>query len=89
MLDACVAQGVQHLLVEDGRVALDRWQQAPARYALLLTDLRMPGKSGLKVIDLVVERGTKKLPFRVEVADTPDALPLQQLTPELQQKPLL
>jgi uncharacterized protein len=29
--------------------------------------------SGLKVIDLVVERGTKKLPFRVEVADTPEA----------------
>lgn len=29
--------------------------------------------SGLKVIDLVVERGNRKLPFRVEVADTPKA----------------
>ncbi|MCZ8370856.1 MAG: DUF192 domain-containing protein [Porphyrobacter sp.] len=29
--------------------------------------------SGLEVIDLVVERGDKKLPFRVEVADTPEA----------------
>ena len=29
--------------------------------------------SGLKVIDLVVERGGKKLPFKVELADTPEA----------------
>jgi uncharacterized membrane protein (UPF0127 family) len=29
--------------------------------------------SGLKVIDLVVERGGAKLPFRVELADTPGA----------------
>jgi uncharacterized membrane protein (UPF0127 family) len=29
--------------------------------------------SGLAVIDLVVERGSKKLPFKVEVADTPQA----------------
>lgn len=29
--------------------------------------------SGLEVIDLVVERGTKKLPFKVELADTPEA----------------
>ncbi|HEY6965570.1 MAG TPA: DUF192 domain-containing protein [Erythrobacter sp.] len=29
--------------------------------------------SGLKVIDLTVESGGKKLPFRVEVADTPEA----------------
>lgn len=29
--------------------------------------------SGLKVIDLVVERGTTKLPFKVELADTPEA----------------
>lgn len=29
--------------------------------------------SGLKVIDLVVESGGKKLPFKVELADTPEA----------------
>lgn len=29
--------------------------------------------SGLRVIDLTVESGGKKLPFRVEVADTPEA----------------
>jgi uncharacterized protein len=29
--------------------------------------------SGLEVIDLVVDRGGKKLPFRVEAADTPEA----------------
>lgn len=29
--------------------------------------------SGLEVIDLVVERGPKKLPFKVELADTPEA----------------
>jgi len=29
--------------------------------------------SGLAVIDLVVERGSTKLPFRVELADTPEA----------------
>ena len=29
--------------------------------------------SGLKVIDLVVEHGTRKLPFKVELADTPEA----------------
>lgn len=29
--------------------------------------------SGLRVIDLTVERGGKRLPFRVELADTPEA----------------
>jgi len=29
--------------------------------------------SGLKVIDLVVERGGKRIPFKVELADTPEA----------------
>lgn len=29
--------------------------------------------SGLKVIDLVVERGGKPIPFKVELADTPEA----------------
>lgn len=29
--------------------------------------------SGLAVIDLVVERGAKRLPFKVELADTPEA----------------
>lgn len=29
--------------------------------------------SGLEVIDLVVERGDRKLPFKVELADTPEA----------------
>jgi uncharacterized membrane protein (UPF0127 family) len=29
--------------------------------------------SGLRVIDLVVERGGNRLPFRVELADTPEA----------------
>lgn len=29
--------------------------------------------SGLRVIDLVVERGDKRLPFKVELADTPEA----------------
>ncbi len=29
--------------------------------------------SGLAVIDLVVERGSKRLPFKVELADTPEA----------------
>jgi uncharacterized protein len=29
--------------------------------------------SGLRVIDLVVERGATRLPFRVELADTPQA----------------
>jgi len=29
--------------------------------------------SGLEVIDLVVERGSKRLPFKVELADTPEA----------------
>lgn len=29
--------------------------------------------SGLKVIDLVVERGSKRIPFKVELADTPEA----------------
>lgn len=29
--------------------------------------------SDLEVIDLVVERGSKKLPFKVELADTPEA----------------
>lgn len=29
--------------------------------------------SGLRVIDLVVDRGGKKLPFKVELADTPEA----------------
>jgi hypothetical protein len=29
--------------------------------------------SGLRVIDLVVERGDRRLPFRVELADTPEA----------------
>ncbi len=29
--------------------------------------------SGLKVIDLVVERGGKRIPFKVELADTPQA----------------
>ena len=39
--------GLSSEVVEDGRVALERWQQAPARYALLLTDLRMPGLDGM------------------------------------------
>ncbi len=29
--------------------------------------------SGLAVIDLVIERGGKKIPFKVELADTPEA----------------
>ncbi len=29
--------------------------------------------SGLKVIDLVVDRGGKRIPFKVELADTPEA----------------
>lgn len=29
--------------------------------------------SGLRVIDLVVERGDRRLPFKVELADTPEA----------------
>jgi uncharacterized membrane protein (UPF0127 family) len=29
--------------------------------------------SGLRVIDLVVERGGKRIPFKVELADTPEA----------------
>lgn len=29
--------------------------------------------SGLKVIDLVVQRGGKRIPFKVELADTPEA----------------
>ena len=29
--------------------------------------------SGLRVIDLVVDRGGRKLPFKVELADTPEA----------------
>jgi uncharacterized membrane protein (UPF0127 family) len=37
--------------------------QQPARHPV----------SGLAVIDLTVDRGGKKLPFRVEVADTPEA----------------
>ncbi|AOL93698.1 hypothetical protein BG023_11748 [Porphyrobacter sp. LM 6] len=36
---------------------------APARHPV----------SGLQVIDLVVDRGGKRLPFRVELADTPEA----------------
>lgn len=39
--------GLSSEVVADGRVALDRWQQAPGRYALLLTDLRMPGMDGV------------------------------------------
>lgn len=42
--------------------------QSPA----LAQETRHP-VSGLKVIDLVVERGGKKLPFKVELADTPEA----------------
>lgn len=37
--------------------------QAPARHPV----------SGLEVIDLVVDRGGKKIPFRVEVAASPEA----------------
>jgi uncharacterized protein len=44
--------------------------QAPAAQAE--TGARHP-VSGLEVIDLVVERGGKKLPFKVELADTPEA----------------
>jgi uncharacterized membrane protein (UPF0127 family) len=29
--------------------------------------------SGLRIIDLVVEQGSKRLPFKVELADTPEA----------------
>jgi uncharacterized membrane protein (UPF0127 family) len=45
--------------------------QAPAATAAA-TAARHP-VSGLEVIDLVVERGSKKLAFKVELADTPEA----------------
>jgi len=35
-------------------------------------DARHP-VSGLRVLDLVVVRGTKRIPFKVELADTPEA----------------
>ena len=44
--------------------------QAPAAQAA--ASARHP-VSGLAVIDLLVERGGKKLPFKVELADTPEA----------------
>jgi uncharacterized membrane protein (UPF0127 family) len=44
--------------------------QAPA--AAAATNVRHP-VSGLQVIDLVVERGGKKLPFKVELAASPEA----------------
>lgn len=44
--------------------------QAPAAQAA--ASARHP-VSGLEVIDLVVERGTKKLPFKVELAASPEA----------------
>jgi uncharacterized protein len=44
--------------------------QAPAAEAAAST--RHP-VSGLEVIDLVVERGSKKLPFKVELAASPEA----------------
>lgn len=43
--------------------------QAPAAAA---ETVRHP-VSGLEVIELVVERGPKELPFKVELADTPEA----------------
>ncbi len=46
--------------------------QAPAPAPSATPATRHP-VSGLAVIDLVVERGTQKLPFKVELADTPEA----------------
>lgn len=46
--------------------------RAPAAAPAAAQTARHP-VSGLKVIDLVVESGGRKLPFRVELADTPEA----------------
>lgn len=41
--------GLNSEVVDDGREALERWTRSPRRYALLLTDLRMPGMDGLSL----------------------------------------
>ncbi len=47
--------------------------QTPAPAAAQAAQAARHPVSGLRVIDLVVERGDRKLPFRVELADTPEA----------------
>lgn len=45
--------GLPSEVVDDGRVALERWTRSPRRYALLLTDLRMPGMDGLALAQAI------------------------------------
>jgi PAS domain S-box-containing protein len=49
--------GLDCEVVNDGRAALERWRQAPGRYAMLLTDLRMPGMDGLSLTRAIRESG--------------------------------
>lgn len=49
--------GLDCEVVNDGRVALERWRQAPGRYAMLLTDLRMPGMDGLSLARAIRSSG--------------------------------
>lgn len=49
--------GLDCEVVNDGRLALERWKQDPARYAMLLTDLRMPGMDGLALTRAIRDAG--------------------------------
>ncbi len=53
--------GVRCEVVDDGAVALDRWHLHPERYALVLTDLRMPGLDGMALTRAIRESGS---PYR-------------------------
>lgn len=53
--------GVRCEVVDDGAVALDLWHLHPERYALVLTDLRMPGLDGLALTRAIRESGS---PYR-------------------------
>lgn len=68
---AALAMGLGLLAACSPGTATSATAQAPA--AAGAGEAARHPVSGLAVIDLVVERGAKRLPFRVELADTPEA----------------
>lgn len=69
---AVEAAGYQAVIVGDGETAFQRILAAPP--ALVLTDLHMPGLSGLELARRLLERGLKSCPLILMSADDTAAL---------------
>lgn len=48
--DFCRSQGFDVTVAHDGRAAVTAIQRAPARYAIVITDLHLPGADGFEVL---------------------------------------